>query len=93
MNPDALIAHLCTTLFGHEYRLQVRCGEGTMLIELFAKPPAICLLTIAPYADSLAPMDEPGVHQVAGWSPAVGAFIQVVASGSDQVATIEAIDL
>lgn len=56
-------------------------------------PRAICLVTIAPYADSVAPMNEPGVHQIAGWSPAVGQFIQIVAEGSEQVETIEAMTL
>jgi hypothetical protein len=38
-------------------------------------------------------MNEPAVHQVAGWSPAVGQFIQLVAEGHGQVETIKGMAL
>jgi predicted RNA-binding protein YlqC (UPF0109 family) len=35
MTPDALIAYLCATLFGDQYRLVISAGEATLLVELF----------------------------------------------------------
>jgi 60 kDa SS-A/Ro ribonucleoprotein len=57
------------------------------------RPQTICLVTIAPYADSVAPLDEPQVYQMAGWSPAIGEVIQLMAHGHDQIAAIHAMVL
>jgi 60 kDa SS-A/Ro ribonucleoprotein len=58
------------------------------------RPRAIILLTIAPYQDSVSPMNEPSVFQVAGWSPAIGQFMQMVAAeNANQLQYIDAIEL
>ena len=50
-------------------------------------------MQLAPYSDSLIPLHEPGIYQIAGWSPAVGQFITLMAEGVGQVETIEAMVL